>query len=80
MLLNEHGANDVRQTYMQTSEPLVTEPNASEVEVATEKVKSHKSPGIDQISAGLTKVGSRKIRSEINKRVISVSNKEELPK
>jgi hypothetical protein len=79
-LLNEHRVNDVRQTYMQTAESLVPEPSASEVEVAIEKPKSYKSPGIDQIPAGLTKAGSRKIRSEIHKLVISVSNKEELPK
>jgi len=79
-LLNEHGINDVRQTYMQTAEPLVPKPSASEVEVAIEKLKSYKSPGIDQIPARLIKAGSRKIRSKIHKLVISVSNKEELPK
>jgi hypothetical protein len=52
---------------MQTAETLVPEPRAYESEVAIEKVKSHKSR-------------SRKICSEIHKLVISVSNKEELPK
>ena len=56
------------------------EPSALEVEVAIEKLKSYKSPGIDQIPARLIKAGSRKIRSKIHKLVISVSNKEELPK
>jgi hypothetical protein len=40
----------------------VPEPSALEVELTIEKVKSHKSPGIDKIPAG-----GRKIRSEIHK-------------
>ena len=43
-LLNVHGVKDVRQT-----EILVPDPNASDIELATENLKSHKSPGIDQI-------------------------------
>jgi hypothetical protein len=35
----------------------VPEPSAFEVEMAIEKVKSHKSPGIDQIPAELIKAG-----------------------
>jgi hypothetical protein len=50
-----------------------------EVEMAIEKLKGHKSPGIDQIPAELIKAGGRIIRSEVHKRVISVWNKEELP-
>ena len=33
-LFNAHGVNDDRQTETQTAEPLVTEPNAFEVEIA----------------------------------------------
>ena len=36
-----------------TAEPLVPEPSALEVELAIEKLKSHKSPRIDQIPAEL---------------------------
>jgi hypothetical protein len=43
------------------SEPLVPEPSAFEVELAIEKLKRHKSPGIDQIPAELTKAGGRTI-------------------
>jgi len=50
-LLSVHGVNDVRQTEIHAAEPLVPEPSASEVEVATEKLKIHKSPGIVQIPA-----------------------------
>jgi len=45
-LLNVHGVNDVRQTEMNTAEPLAPEPSASKFELAIEKLKSHKSPGI----------------------------------
>jgi len=55
--LNVHGAKDVRQEEIHTAEPLVPEPNAFEVELAIEKLKSHKSPGIDQIPAELIKAG-----------------------
>ena len=50
-LLNVHGVNDVRQAEIHTVEPLVAEPSAFDVELAIEKLKSHKSPGIDQIPA-----------------------------
>ena len=46
-ILNVHGINDVRQREIYTAEPLVHEPSASEVELAIEKLKSHKSQGID---------------------------------
>jgi len=47
--------------------------------LAIEKLKSHKSPGIDQIQAELIKAGLRQICYEIHKLIISISNKEELP-
>jgi hypothetical protein len=50
-LLNVRGVNDVRQTEVHTAEPLVPEPSAFEVEMAIEKLKSHKSQGIDQTPA-----------------------------
>jgi hypothetical protein len=78
-LLNVQGGKDVRQTEIHTAEPLVPEPSASEVEMAIEKLKRHKSPGIDQIRAELIKAGGRTIRSEIHKLINSVWNKEELP-
>jgi len=78
-LLNVHGANDVRQAEIHTTEPLVPEPSAYEVELAIEKLKSHKSPGIDQIPAELIKAGGRTIRCAIHKLIISIWKKEELP-
>jgi hypothetical protein len=78
-LLNIHRVNDVRQTEVHMEEPLVSEPSAFEVEMAIEKLKSHKSPGIDQIPAELIKAWGRIIPSEIHKHFISIWNKEELP-
>ena len=78
-LLNVHGVNDIRHTEIHTAEPLVPEPSAFEVELAIEKLKSHKSPGIHQIPAELIKAWSRTIHSEIHKVIISIWNKEELP-
>jgi len=57
----------------------VPEPSAFEVELAIEKLKSHKSPGIDQIPAEMIKAAGRTIRCGIHKLIISISNKEELP-
>jgi hypothetical protein len=73
--LNVHGVNVVRQKEMHTTEPLVVEPCAFEVELT----KSHKSPGIDKTPAELIKVGFRKNRYEIHKFIIYIWNKENLP-
>jgi hypothetical protein len=55
-------------------------PNACEVELAIEKIRSHKSLGIDQIPAELIKAGrGRTIRYEILKIINSIWNKEVLP-
>ena len=69
--------SDVRHTEIHTPEPLVLGLGASDVELATEKLKIHKSPGNDQIPAELIKSGGKKIRCEIHKLIISVWNKEE---
>ena len=47
--------------------------------MAIEKLKNYKSPSIDQIPAELIKAGGRTICCEINKLIISIWNKEELP-
>ena len=60
-LLNVHGVHDVRQTETHTAEPLVPEPSAFEVELAIEKLKNHKSPGINQIAAELIKEGVEQV-------------------
>jgi hypothetical protein len=57
----------------------VAESSALEVKLAIEKLKGHRSPGIDQIPAELIQVGSRKICLDIHKLVNSIWIKEELP-
>ena len=60
-----HGFNDIRQTEIHTAELLVPQPSAAEFEMVVVKLKSHKSPGIDQIPAELikTEVGQLILRS-----------------
>jgi hypothetical protein len=57
----------------------VPEPSAFELEMTTERLKSHKSPSIQQIPVELTRAGGRTIRTEIHKLINSFWNKEELP-
>jgi hypothetical protein len=78
-LLNVHGDNDVRQAEIHTAEPLVPEPSNFEVEMAIEKLKRYKSPGIDQIPAEFLKARGSKICSETHKLINAIWNKEELP-
>jgi hypothetical protein len=59
--------NDARQTEVHSAERLVPEPNAFEVEMAIEKLKSCKSPGTDQIPAEL-------IKSEVEQFVLRLIN------
>jgi hypothetical protein len=64
---------------MHTAMSFVTEPSASEVEVATGKLKSYKSPGADQIPAEIIQAGGETLRSEIHKLIKLIQNNEELP-
>jgi hypothetical protein len=48
-------------------------------ELVIEKLKSHKSPGTDQIPAELIKAGGRTIHCAIQKLIISIWNKQKLP-
>jgi len=78
-LFNVLGVKDVGQAEIHTAEPLVPEPSAAEVELAIDKLKSHKSPGIDQISAELIKAGGRTICLEIHILIASIWKSEKLP-
>ena len=78
-LFNVHGVKDVRQAEIHTAEPLVPEPSAAEFELAIDKLKSHKSPGNDNIPAELIKAGGRKFCLEIHKLFTSIWKKEKLP-
>ena len=55
------------------------EPSAFQVEMVIENLKSHRSPGIDQISAELIKAWGRTIRSANRVIIICFWNKEKLP-
>jgi len=71
-LFNVHDVKDVGQVEIHTAEPLVLGPSVSEVELAIDKLKCHKSPGIDQIPAELIKAWGRAIYLEIHKLIISI--------
>ena len=82
-LFNVHGFKDVGQAEIHTAEPLVPDPSASQFELAMfelaiDELKSHKSPGIDQISAELIEVRGRTICLEIHKLITSIWKKEKL--
>ena len=77
--LNVHGVKYVRQTEIHTAEPLVPVLSASEVEMAIEKLKRHKSPSIDQIPAELIKASGMAIHYEIHKLINGIWKEEELP-
>ena len=70
-----HYTNDL----IHTAEPLVPEPSAFEVELAIGKLKSHKSPGIDEKPAELIKAGDGTICGEIHKLITCIWKKEKLP-
>jgi hypothetical protein len=78
-ILNVRGVNDVRQTEIHTADPIVPEPSAFEGEMATEKLKRHRPPYIDLITAKFIKAGRIKIHSEAHKLTNSLWNKELLP-
>jgi hypothetical protein len=64
---------------MHTAEPFVPEPSASEVEVAVGKLRSYKSPSVDQIPAELIQAGGKTLCSEIHKVIKLIWSKEGLP-
>jgi hypothetical protein len=66
-LLNMHNVCDVRQIKVHTAEPLVPGPSRLEVEIATAKLKTYKSPCSDQIPAELIQAGGEILLSEIHK-------------
>jgi hypothetical protein len=71
-LINVHGVKEVGQAEIHTAEPLVTDRSASDVELAIDKLKSHKSPGIDQIMAELITAGGRTIFLDIHNLINSI--------
>ena len=78
-LFNVHGFKDVGRAEVHTAKLLVPEPSSAEFELAIDKLKSHKSPGIDQIPAELIKAGGKTICLEIRKLITSIWKMEKLP-
>ena len=78
-LWNVHGDNDVLQTNIHTTEPLVPEPCALEFEIGIEEIKRNKLPGNDKTPGELFKAEGRNIHSEIRKLINYISNKEKMP-
>jgi len=74
-LFKVHGIKEVGQAEIHTAEPLVPEPSASELEMAIGKLKSHKSPGIDQIMAEMIKAARRKISLEIHNLLLLIGRR-----
>jgi hypothetical protein len=76
--LTAHGNEDVRQTEMLTSEPLVPEHSSFKVEIGTEMLKRYKSSGTDRILAELIQAEGSTLHSELYKLINSILSKEEL--
>ena len=74
-----HGVKDAGQVEIPTAEPLVPEPRAFEFELVINRLKSHKSPGVDEIPAELIKAGGGTICLEIHKHITFIWKKEQLP-
>jgi hypothetical protein len=56
-LLNVHNVRDVRHIKKHTTGPLVSGPSCLDVEIATAKLKTYKSPGSNQTPAELIPAG-----------------------
>ena len=78
-LIRSLKVNDVRQTEIQIEEPLVPDPSAFKIELAIEKVKSHRSPDTDRIPTELIKARGKTICYKIHKLINYIRNREELP-
>jgi hypothetical protein len=64
---------------MHSAEPFVPEPSASEFEIAIGQLNRYKSPAVEQIPAELVQAEGETLRSEIQKLIKLIWNKEELP-
>jgi hypothetical protein len=73
--MNVHNVSDVRRIEIYTAEPLVPGRSHLEVEIAIDKLKKYKSPGIDHIPAELYQAGGETLVSVIHKLITSIWNK-----
>ena len=63
-----------------TAEPDIPKPSLIEVELPIEKLKRHKTTGVDNIPSELIQTGGGKLYEEIHKLILLIWNKKELPK
>jgi hypothetical protein len=61
-----HQVGGVRQTERHIAEHVGLEANVSEVKIVIGKLRSYKSPGVDQVPAELIEGGGEIVRSEIH--------------
>jgi hypothetical protein len=71
-VLSIHGVREFKQMDIHTAEPLVPEPSLVEVEIATDNLKSYKSPCTDKIPTEMIKAGGETLCSEMHKLICSV--------
>jgi hypothetical protein len=57
---------------MHTAEPLVPDCSCFEIEIAIEKLKKYKSPGIGQIPVEMNQAGGSMLHPEIHKFINSI--------
>jgi hypothetical protein len=76
--LNVDRVSVVRQIEIRTAEPLIPDSSTFEVEIAIAKLERYRSPDSDQIPAELIQAVGKILRSEINKLINSIWNKEKL--
>lgn len=72
------GVSDVQQAEIHTAETLVPLCSAVAIDTATENMKRHKSPGINQIPPELIKRGSMAVCCEMQKLKYSVQKEQEV--
>jgi len=70
--LNVHGVNDINKIEIHTAEPLVPEPSAFVVEMATEKLKDINHWVLIKFPAELIKAGGMTFCSEIQQLINSI--------
>jgi len=79
-LLNVHNGEQTEGFEIHNAEPWIPETSEIEIEMSAKKLKSFKSPGIDNIPAELIKAVGTALIKEIHKLIIDIWRMEELPK
>jgi hypothetical protein len=78
-LLNVDSGEQTDKLEIHTAEQLIPEPSVTEIEIAIKKLKSVKSPGIDDIPAELLKAGGTALINKLLKLICAVWKEEKHP-